>query len=64
MPLAKLEPRRQKDCTALALPVVFPDLGFGWRINSEVPGSEIAISRQELADEVLDLLTSMGDTCK
>jgi hypothetical protein len=62
IPLAKLEPRRLKDCTALALPVVFPDLGFGWRINSEAPGPEIAISRQELADEVLDLLTSMRDT--
>ena len=62
--LAKLEPRRLTDLTALALPVVFRDLGFGWRINSKVPGSEIAISRQELADEVLDLLTSMRDTCK
>lgn len=59
IPLAKLEPRRLKDCTALALPVVFPDLGLGWRINSKVPEPEIAISRQELADEVLELLTCM-----
>ena len=54
----------QFQVAALALPVVFPDLGLGWRINSEAPGPEIAISRQELADEVLDLLTSMRDTYK
>lgn len=62
IPLAKLEPRRLKDCTALALPIVFPDLGLGWRINSEIPGTEIVISRQELADEVLELLTSMQES--
>ncbi|MBN1324499.1 MAG: hypothetical protein JW986_10970 [Methanotrichaceae archaeon] len=54
--MAKLERRRKKAETALALPGKFEDT-FGWIIE---PGSKF-YSRRELADTVLELLKFMHE---
>lgn len=59
IPLAKLEPRRLKGETALALPGVFNN-SFGWIVE---PAGKF-YSRRELADTVLDLLKFMYEVDK
>jgi hypothetical protein len=57
IPLAKLEPRRVKGETALALPSKFKNT-FGWTVE---PGGKF-YSRRELADTVLELLKFMYES--
>lgn len=53
MPLAKLEPAEKHKETdgPIAFPILHKDLGVGWKVSPET-----VITRQELSDQLLELL--------